>query len=79
MKKILLITILIFLSNNSYCQKKEVVFADENCDLISREEFDRKISSDLFLTASFENDTVVINKLRFTEYYGDLGRKKNHN
>lgn len=76
MRKIFTIILLSFFICKIQSQSKKQIYADEKYDVISQEEFNRKITSDLFLTASFENDTVVINKLRFVDYFGDLGRKK---
>ena len=76
MKGIFTIILLTFFIFKTQSQSKKHFYADEKYNDISQEEFNRKVTSDLFLTVSLENDTVVINKLRFVNYFGDLGSKK---
>ena len=74
--KIILLIILGLFTLVSQSQEKKSIYLDENYETISFNAFSKKLESKLFIVTNVENDTAVIQKLRFINYFGDLGSKK---
>lgn len=73
MNKILFVFIafLLFISK-SYSQHKKTHYVSENNQFIGFLEYQKKIESRLFTITYLKNDTVLIKKLRYKEYFGKL-------
>lgn len=61
----------------SSAQKKENYF-NEKMELVSKEEFDRRFKSNLFVKAEWINGDSHNYKLRFIGFFGELDSIKNH-
>ncbi|WP_298778025.1 hypothetical protein [uncultured Polaribacter sp.] len=71
MKKVLFILIILF-GNNLVSQNKKIIYVDENYKKVGFLKFKKKESSMLFDLIIAENDTVIIKKLRYKEFFGKL-------
>lgn len=71
--------IILFLILSSYqllSQSKKVIYVNENYKKISKKEYQKKLKSKLFDIATTVKDTVILKKLRFSEFYGQLEETK---
>jgi len=78
MKKIFFFTLFASISFQLYSQEKERVYVDENYQKIDFQKFTKKLQSNLFYVAKVENDTALFKKLRFKQYFGNIGLKKKY-
>ncbi len=80
MKSILLFFFAFIFSIYSNAQdnfiEKDTIYSDENDQIIDKRVFNFKHKSSLFYGIRFENDTVVLNKLRFTYLFGEIKKTK---
>jgi len=76
MKFFFFLLFLLSINLNVSSQSKEIIYVNENFEKIDFETYTKRLNSKLFLTSLVENDTTVLKKLRFKEYFGNLGKKK---
>ncbi len=80
MKLSLLFFFALLLCSNSIAQakinKKDTIYSDENDQIIDKRVFNFKYKSNLFYGIRFENDTIVLNRLRFTFLFGEIEDSK---
>ncbi len=50
----------------------DTIYADENDKIVSKQIFFQKFNSKIYHALSFKTDTVVLQKLRFSHYFGKL-------
>ncbi|NLP56592.1 hypothetical protein [Lutibacter sp. B1] len=74
MKKLFFI-LLFLISCNSFSQKENYKYVDENFNSISFIKFKKKIDSQLFDFTISNLDTIIYKKLRYKEFYGNLKTK----
>ena len=68
-----IVTLLFFFSiTGKILAQADTIYSDENNKLISKVEFNRKMNSEVFHGLRYETDTIVLNKLRFNYYFGEL-------
>ena len=78
MKKIFILSVFIFHFFVSHSQEKKTVYVDENYQIVSRKEFNKKNRSKLFYITNLDLDTAFYKKLRYKEFFGKLDFKKKH-
>lgn len=76
MPKHLYCIILVLISASSYSQKKEFYYG-EKYKSIEKEDFEKRLKSNLFTFTTIENDTAKFQKLRFIEFFGRIDSTKN--
>lgn len=64
--------LLFFFKTEEVLAQTDTIYSDENNRLISKDLFDRKMNSALFHGLRYETDTLVLNKIRFNYYFGEL-------
>ncbi|WP_299334496.1 hypothetical protein [uncultured Psychroserpens sp.] len=63
-------------SSFKYTVEKDSIFLDEYDNAIDKRLFDFKLKSTLFYSLTMSNDTLVLNKLRFSHLFGELETPK---
>lgn len=77
MKFVLILSFLLLITLNLFSQSKEIIYVDENYKTINFKTFRKRLNSRIFqISTTVENDTAIFKKLRFKEYFGNLGKKK---
>jgi len=76
MKKFFFTTLITLITFQSYSQELKRFYVDETYKEITFQKFNKKLESRLFYTVVVINDTAVVKKLRFKEFFGHLDIKK---
>ncbi len=59
-----------------FSQGKQLIHVDENYKEISSSEFERRLKSKLFYYTKYTSDTIDYKKLKFREFFGNIGFEK---
>ncbi len=63
----------IILSNISLAQKvKDTIYLDENNTIINKFRFTQKLNSTIYYGLTFDSDTIVYQKIRFSYFFGKI-------
>jgi hypothetical protein len=76
MKKVFFTILITLITFQSYSQELKRFYVDETYKEITFQKFNKKLESQLFFTVTAINDTAIVKKLRFKEFFGHLGIKK---
>lgn len=66
-----LVIFFLLILSDSYAQL-DTIYLDESDKFISKTIFENKIGSTIYHGLKFETDTLVLNKVRFSYYFGEL-------
>ncbi len=76
MKKLLFFVFFSLSILGGTAQTKKLTYVDENYKEISSAEFERRLESKLFYYTHYTSDTIDYKKLKFREFFGDIGFEK---